>query len=125
MQFDINTLTHYAPVIVIIVGFLIQQRLVVTPEQLEKKHREILKTLDDNKLKCENHCVLSYVTKAEMQIERKNLLETVDNKYLERKVYEEAQKRVDEKFADIRRQYEKITENQEYIKDLIIKHFVN
>ena len=35
-------LLHYSPVIVAIVVFLIQQRIIVTPEQLEKKHREIL-----------------------------------------------------------------------------------
>lgn len=33
---------EYAPIIVVILLFLIQNRLVVTPEQLEKKHREIL-----------------------------------------------------------------------------------
>lgn len=33
---------EYAPIIVVIVLFLIQNRMVVTPEQLEKKHREIL-----------------------------------------------------------------------------------
>ena len=33
---------EFAPIIVVIVLFLIQNRLVVTPEQLEKKHREIL-----------------------------------------------------------------------------------
>jgi len=32
----------YAPVVLAVVVFLIQQRLVVTPEQLERKHREIL-----------------------------------------------------------------------------------
>ena len=32
----------YAPIIVVILLFLIQNRMVVTPEQLEKKHREIL-----------------------------------------------------------------------------------
>lgn len=32
----------YAPIIVVIILFLIQNRMVVTPEQLEKKHREIL-----------------------------------------------------------------------------------
>jgi len=37
-----NDLLHYSPIIVAIVVFLIQQRIVVTPEQLEKKHREIL-----------------------------------------------------------------------------------
>lgn len=35
-------LLHYSPVIVAIVVFLIQQRIIVTPEQLERKHREIL-----------------------------------------------------------------------------------
>ena len=33
---------EFAPLIVVIILFLIQNRLVVTPEQLEKKHREIL-----------------------------------------------------------------------------------
>ena len=33
---------EYAPIIVVIILFLIQNRMVVTPEQLEKKHREIL-----------------------------------------------------------------------------------
>ena len=33
---------EYAPIIIVIILFLIQNRVVVTPEQLEKKHREIL-----------------------------------------------------------------------------------
>lgn len=33
---------NYAPVIVVVLMFLLQQKIVVTPEQLEKKHREIL-----------------------------------------------------------------------------------
>jgi hypothetical protein len=33
---------NYAPVIVVVLMFLLQERIVVTPEQLEKKHREIL-----------------------------------------------------------------------------------
>ena len=33
---------EYAPIIVVILLFLIQNRMVVTPEELEKKHREIL-----------------------------------------------------------------------------------
>ena len=37
-----DNLLHYSPVIVAIMVFLIQQRIIVTPEQLEKKHREIL-----------------------------------------------------------------------------------
>ena len=37
-----NNLLHYSPIIIAVMIFLIQQRIVVTPEQLEKKHREIL-----------------------------------------------------------------------------------
>ena len=33
---------QYAPMIIVVLVFLVQQRLIVTPEQLEKKHREIL-----------------------------------------------------------------------------------
>lgn len=33
---------EYAPIIIVIILFLIQNKMVVTPEQLEKKHREIL-----------------------------------------------------------------------------------
>lgn len=38
-----STLLYYSPVIVVVVCFLVQQKIVVTPEQLEKKHREIIK----------------------------------------------------------------------------------
>lgn len=37
---------YYAPVIIVVLIFLIQQRIVVTPEELEKKHREILKDIE-------------------------------------------------------------------------------
>lgn len=40
-------LLHYSPVIIAVIVFLIQQRIVVTPEQLERKHREILKDAED------------------------------------------------------------------------------
>lgn len=33
---------RYSPILIVVAVFLIQQRIVVTPEQLEKKHREIL-----------------------------------------------------------------------------------
>ena len=41
-----DNLIYYSPVIVVILVFLIQQRIVVTPEELEKKHREILKDIE-------------------------------------------------------------------------------
>ena len=37
---------YYSPVIVVVLVFLIQQRIVVTPEQLEIKHREILNDIE-------------------------------------------------------------------------------
>ena len=38
---------HYSPVIIVVLMFLVQQRIIVTPEQLERKHREILKDVED------------------------------------------------------------------------------
>lgn len=37
---------YYAPIIVVVLIFLRNERIVVTPEQLEKKHREILKDIE-------------------------------------------------------------------------------
>lgn len=42
-----DKIIYYAPVILIVLVFLINERLVVTPEQLEKKHREILKDIEN------------------------------------------------------------------------------
>ena len=38
---------NYAPVIVVVLMFLLHERIVVTPEQLEKKHREILEDVEN------------------------------------------------------------------------------
>lgn len=38
---------YYSPVIIVVVIFLIQQHIVVTPDQLERKHREILKDIEE------------------------------------------------------------------------------
>lgn len=44
---DNSIFIQYAPVIIVVFIFLIQQRLVVTPEMLEKKHREILNDVEN------------------------------------------------------------------------------
>ena len=44
---NVNEIIYYAPVIVVVLMFLIHERIVVTPEQLEKKHREIIKEVED------------------------------------------------------------------------------
>ena len=41
-----DTLIYYSPVIIAVVIFLIQQRIVVTPEELERKHRQILQEVE-------------------------------------------------------------------------------
>lgn len=38
---------EYSPIIVVVLVFLIQQRIFVTPEQLEKKHREIIEEIEE------------------------------------------------------------------------------
>ena len=42
-----ENLLQYSPVIIVVIMYLIQQRIVVTPEQLEKKHREILEDVEN------------------------------------------------------------------------------
>lgn len=37
----------YSPFLIAVMVFLIQQRIVVTPEQLEKKHREIMEEIEE------------------------------------------------------------------------------
>ena len=37
---------YYAPILVVVLIFFINERIVVTPEQLEKKHREILREIE-------------------------------------------------------------------------------
>lgn len=38
---------QYSPILIAVMIFLIQQRVVVTPEQLERKHREILEDVEE------------------------------------------------------------------------------
>ena len=42
-----NNILHYSPILIVVMIFLIQQRIVVTPEQLERKHREILEDAEN------------------------------------------------------------------------------
>ncbi len=37
---------EYSPIIVVVLMFFVQQRIFVTPEQLEKKHREIIDEIE-------------------------------------------------------------------------------
>ena len=39
---------QYSPIIIVLMMFLIQHRIFVTPEQLEKKHREIIESVEEH-----------------------------------------------------------------------------
>lgn len=40
---NLENLEHYAPYVLIVLLFILQNNVFVRPEQLEKKHREILR----------------------------------------------------------------------------------
>lgn len=42
-----DIIVEYAPVLIVVLIFLIQQKLIITPDQLERKHREILLDLEE------------------------------------------------------------------------------
>ena len=107
----------YASILLVVVGLCISYKVFVTPEMLEKR-------LKEKRILIESECSKMFTTKEEMQIERKELLEAIDTKYIERTVYEEANKRIDERLAEHSRQLEKIANNQESIKDLIIQKLI-
>lgn len=48
-----HNILQYSPIIVVVIMYLTQLRIVVTPEQLEKKHREILDDIE-NKFATQN-----------------------------------------------------------------------
>lgn len=38
---------EYSPIIIVVFMYFVQQRIFVTPEQLEKKHREIIEEIEE------------------------------------------------------------------------------
>jgi low affinity Fe/Cu permease len=45
---------YYAPIILLVMMFLIQEKIFVTPEQLEKKHREVIRDVEKRFATLEN-----------------------------------------------------------------------
>lgn len=41
-----NAIIEYAPIIIVVLGFIWQNNIFVKPEQLEKKHREIVREVE-------------------------------------------------------------------------------
>ena len=109
-----NIYLDYAAIILVVVGFCIGYGVFITPKKLS----EILK---EREKECSISCKESYVTKEEMQIERKELLLEVERRFLEKVAFQEFTKRFDDKFEVMAKTLDKVVENQEHIKDYIIQ----
>lgn len=109
-----NIYLDYAAIILVVVGFCIGYGVFITPQKLAK-------ILADREKECNNSCRESYVTKEDMQIERKELLQEVERRFLEKVAFEQFTKRFDDKFETMAKTLDKVVENQEHIKDYIIQ----
>lgn len=103
-----------APTIIVIVGILLSFRFFVTPEALEKR-------LKEKRILIESECEKMFVTKEEIQKERKMLLEAVANVYLEKAVFEIAQRRIDDKLDNTDKRFDKVDDNLQHIIDLLLQ----
>lgn len=72
-----ETMVKYAPIAMVVIGLIVQWHIFVTPEQLEIKHREILKDIS-----------IQYVPKdqyntqvAELKEQMNNVQEKLDKIY--------------------------------------------
>lgn len=77
---SLEQLEQYAPYLVIIIMFIIQNNIFVRPEALERKHREILKEVEDN----------------------------VESKYVEINAYKEFQNHIYSKLDEVKEQNDEI-----------------
>ena len=104
----------YAAIILVVVGFCIGYGIFITPKKLDE-------ILEKRSSKCADTCKEAYVTKEEMQIERKELLLEVERRFLEKVAFQEFTKRFDDKFEVLSKTLDKVVENQEHIRDYIIQ----
>lgn len=106
-------LINYAPSIIAAIAFGITYKVFVTPAQLKEELEKLKKA-------CDKECKEQYVTKADMQIERKNLMDDVRREFLEKVAFEQFTKRLDDKFDFIGKTMQTVVENQEHLKDWLI-----
>ena len=109
-----NLYLDYAAIILVVIGFCIGYGVFITPQKLAK-------ILADREKECSTACKDAYVTKEDMQIERKELLQEVERRFLEKVAFEQFTKRFDDKFETMAKTLDKVVENQEHIKDYIIQ----
>lgn len=106
-----------APTIIVIVGILLSFRFFVTPEALEKR-------LKEKRILIESECEKMFVTKEEIQKERKMLLEAVANIYLEKAVFEMAQRRIDDKLDNTDKRFDRVDDNIGQVNENV-KHLID
>lgn len=104
----------FAPIILVVICVLMSYKVFVTPAELETRLKEKRKLI-------ENECKEIFTTKEEMQIERKKLLEAVSNIYLEKAVFEIAQRRIDDKLDNMDKRFDKQDEYSQHIVDLLLQ----
>ena len=118
----------WGPLAIMVIFILLKSKLFVTPQQLKE-------ALELNEKKCEKNHEKQYVTKEEIQQERKDLLGEVERKFLSLQAFREYEKRMDDNFKTINRRFsesnsrfdkvdvrfDKTDESLEHITDLLIK----
>ena len=103
-----------APTVLVIIAILLSFKFFVTPESLERR-------LKEKRILIESECEKMFVTKEEIQKERKMLLEAVANVYLEKAVFEIAQRRIDDKLDNTDKRFDKVDDNLQHIIDLLLQ----
>lgn len=104
----------YAPTIIAVIAFAITYKVFVTPAQLKEE-------LEKREKACEADCQKHYVSKFEMQLERKNLMDDVRREFLEIVAFEQFTKGLNEKFDFLNKNLQTVVDNQEYLKEWFIK----
>ena len=89
-----ETLVQFSPVIIIVVLFLIQNRMVTTPADLEKKHRQIVDEINPEK-------------------RHREILEDVDKKYATKSVVSELQTQIHSMADKVDKIYNFLLENKQ------------
>ncbi len=84
---NIEQLEQYAPYIVIVLVFMLQNNFFVRPEALEKKHREV---------------------SAEMDTKLRELEDDIQKKYVEVNAYKEFQNHIYSKLDEVKEQNDEI-----------------
>lgn len=94
-----NQIIEYAPILIVVLAFIWQHNVFVKPEQLEKKHREILN---------------------EMNQKLKEVEKDFDGKYVELNAYKEFQNHIYSELSKISLTVDNCSTNIEDLKNLIM-----